>query len=247
MAQSERARESTEWPLPAIEALGDSAWLLRFGSTLDAALNARVHECAAWLVSRVPPGEFECVPAFASLALHFDPERDPASVRALIERVLAERGGAGMGAPGQTGASPRTITIPCCYGGEFGPDLDDLARHAGLSADEVVRRHAGTTYQVAMLGFQPGFPYLLGLDPGLAMPRLSTPRAKVPAGSVAIGASQCGIYPRASPGGWRLIGRTPATLFDARRGEPALLRPGDHVRFRVVAPDDFARAEVEHA
>lgn len=123
---------------------------------------------------------------------------------------------------------PRTFEIPVRYDGE---DLEEVARLAGLSRDAVVRLHAGAAYSVRFLGFQPGFPYLDGLPPELDLPRLERPRVRVPAGSVAIAAGRCGIYPRESPGGWRLIGTTPAVLFDAAKDPPALLSPGDRVRF----------------
>ena len=128
-----------------------------------------------------------------------------------------------------------------CYGGEYGPDLEAVAVHAGLSPDAVVARHAAGDYSVAMLGFAPGFPYLLGLDPALHAPRRTDPRTRVPAGSVAIGGAQTGIYPRELPGGWNLIGRTPLPLFDPRREPPALLAAGDRVRFRAIDVDGFAR------
>ena len=141
-------------------------------------------------------------------------------------------------------AAPRdaeAIEIPVCYGGEFGPDLDAVATHCGLEPAEVSARHAAGDYRVAMLGFMPGFAYLLGLDESLHMPRRASPRTRVPAGSVAIGGAQTGIYPRELPGGWQLIGRTPLTLFDPSQAEPALLRPGQRVRFRAIDAAAFAR------
>lgn len=117
------------------------------------------------------------------------------------------------------------------FGGDDGPDLAVVAEAAGLSEADAITRFCAPVYQVAMLGFAPGFPYLLGLDPVLAMPRLETPRTRVPAGSVAIGGAQAGIYPREGPGGWRLLGRTPVGLFDHEREPPALLAPGGTVRF----------------
>ena len=126
---------------------------------------------------------------------------------------------------------PRRLEIPVKYGGECGPDLEDVARHTGLSPAEVVRLHASAEYLVYFLGFSPGFPYLGGLPPQLATPRLSAPRKKVSAGSVAIGGSQTGIYSVDTPGGWRIIGRTSVCLFDAGANPPALLRAGDYIRF----------------
>src|SRR5205085_6074087 len=121
----------------------------------------------------------------------------------------------------------------------YGPDLDQVARQHGLSADDVVRLHTGATYRVYMLGFAPGFAYLGGLPEALATPRRAEPRTVVPAGSVGIGGSQTGIYPLASPGGWQLIGRTPVRLFDAGHQPPTLLAVGDVVKFQPIAPNEF--------
>ena len=137
-------------------------------------------------------------------------------------------------------ASPPLVEIPVCYGGEYGPDLLDVAHLSGLDAAQVGARHAAVEYRVAMLGFAPGFPYLLGLDPSLHAPRRATPRTRVPAGSVAIGGAQTGMYPCELPGGWQLIGRTPLALFDAQRDPPCLLAPGDRVRFCAIDASRFA-------
>jgi len=125
----------------------------------------------------------------------------------------------------------RNIDIPVVYGIAAGPDLGEVARHAGLTEKQVVELHASVDYVVWFLGFQPGFPYLGGLPEQLATPRRDEPRLLVPAGSVGIGGAQTGIYPLATPGGWQLIGHTPLPLFDPHRDEPVLLRPGDTVRF----------------
>jgi KipI family sensor histidine kinase inhibitor len=127
--------------------------------------------------------------------------------------------------------TPRTHVIPARYDG---PDIDVVAQHTGLTADEVVRRHAAATYTVAFLGFQPGFPYLAGLDPALSTPRRETPRKRVAAGAVGIAGDVTGIYPRPSPGGWQLIAHTDVTFFDASTEPPALLAPGDTVQFQVA-------------
>ena len=181
------------------------------------------------------------MPAYASLAVHFDPSRNaPVEARRIIDGAL--RGWPPRAAL-ERGAGTRLVTIPCRYGGADGPDLEELARHAGLESDEVVRRHVACTFQVAMLGFQPGFPYLLGLDPALAMTRLASRRPRVPAGSVGIGGAQAGVYPDAGPGGWRLVGRTPLRLFDAQRDPPSLLAPGDRVRFVPIDGRRFSASE----
>lgn len=135
----------------------------------------------------------------------------------------------------------RTVEIPTCYGGEYGPDLDDVSKHCKLSNEVVIRIHSSTEYMVYFLGFSPGFPYLGGMPPQISVPRLAVPRTKVPAGSVAIGGNQTGIYPISSPGGWRIVGRTPIKLFDPRKDAPTLLHIGDRVRFVPIKETDFQR------
>lgn len=219
------------------EALAEDALLLRFGETIDPATNARVHDAARRLQARWP--DIECVPAYASLLLRFDPAQwagtDGGSphqrLRDAVRLLLA-----GMPASNDHG---REVVVPVLYGGEFGPDLPGVARHVGLPEQEVITRHVAATYRVAMLGFAPGFPYLLGLDPALAMPRRADPRLSVAAGSVAIGGLQTGIYPQALPGGWQLIGRTPLSLFDPQAVSPSLLQPGDRVSFRAIDRHEY--------
>jgi KipI family sensor histidine kinase inhibitor len=229
---------STTMSAPSIEPLGDQALLLRWGGRADVAVNRRVHAFVASLRAASPPWLVDCVPAYASAAIFFDsatlPDKDPmAVVSEFLSPILA--------APElqSEAAASRLVEIPVCYGGEHGPDLDDVAGACGLSAAQIVEKHSQTEYLVAMLGFSPGFPYLLGLAPELAVPRLSTPRLRVPAGSVGIGGTQTGVYPNEGPGGWRLIGRTPQSMFDARRDPPAQVLPGDRVRFVAIDAAQF--------
>jgi KipI family sensor histidine kinase inhibitor len=135
------------------------------------------------------------------------------------------------------------IEVPTVYGGEFGPDLAFVASHSRLSEAEVVQIHSGTDYLVYMMGFSPGFPYLGGMSPRIATPRLKTPRTAIPAGSVGIAQEQTGVYPVESPGGWQLIGRTPARLFDAGRQPPVLVEAGDSIRFVPIVPRQFTEIE----
>ncbi len=228
---------------PHVVQLSDTALLLRVGDRIDAALNAQVHALATRLREALPAGIEDLVPGYASLAVFLDSRAvaegllHPRDVSGWLEWNLAQLDTA-VAAP-----APRTVEIPVCYGGTHGPDLDPLAAELGLSAAEVIERHGAGDYRVALLGFAPGFPYLLGLDPALAAPRLATPRARVPAGSVGIGGAQTGIYPREGPGGWRLIGRTPLRLFDPRRDPPALIAPGDALRFVPIESARFAELD----
>src|SRR5687768_7859561 len=220
-----------------LEEIADCAWLLRFGGAITRATNERVHATARALRNAALPGVVDVVPAYSSLAVVFD-EPSVENRDALAEQIyeLALASGSGRLLP------RRLVVLPVAYGGEHGPDLEELARRVALSPDEVVRRHTAVDYIVGMLGFLPGFPYLLGLDPSLHLPRRDTPRTRVPAGSVGIGGPQTGVYPIPSPGGWHLLGRTNATLFDASRDPPALLEPGDTLRFRAVDARELARA-----
>jgi KipI family sensor histidine kinase inhibitor len=208
---------------PKLGAMGDAAILVELGDALDAALNARVHA----LARRVETlrGVTAVVPGYATLLVEYDPAQ--CEYDALCHEIQNALHIGGAAAVNHT----RVIEIPVQYGGEYGPDLEFVARHNGITPEEVVNVHARTTYQVFMLGFAPGFPYLGVVDEKIAAPRLETPRKRVPAGSVGIAGRQTGIYPRESPGGWRLIGRTDVQLFDPTREEPTLLRAGDHVRF----------------
>jgi len=231
-----------------IEWLGDRALLLRLGSGIDATLNARTHVAAHALRAANLPGVVDIVPAYASLAVHYDPlvwhdiESELLPGERLAERVLALIDSIDLvGKRDAAESKQRIVEIPVCYGGDGGPDLADVARLAKLDEREVIARHSAGSYRVAMLGFAPGFPYLLGLNRSLHAPRRANPRTRVPAGSVAIGGAQTGIYPRELPGGWQIIGRTPLALFDAARDPPALLAPGQHVRFRAIDADEFAR------
>lgn len=213
-----------------LEALGDAAVLVRFGEVLDAGVNGWVHELAGALRARQVAGVVDLVPAYAALAVHFD--APGSACMAAAETIRRAWTSCAAAAPVDAG---RSVEVPVRYGGDEGPDLDAVAQHTGLSPHDVVRRHAAAEYRVAMIGFSPGFPYLLGLDRALATPRLAQPRARLAAGSVAIGGTQTGIYPHAGPGGWRVIGRTPLRLFDATREPASLLQPGDRVRFVDVS------------
>ena len=214
----------------AIEPLGEDALLLRLDRRIDPAVNARVHALAQRLQDARLPWLRELVPAYASLALCLDPGM-PLDAAADAVRALLDGDG-----PAQTGpaAPAATLEIPVCHAPAFAPDLDALAARAGLDRAGAIALHCAGEYRVAMTGFAPGFPYLLGLDPRLATPRLATPRPRVAAGSVAIGGAQTGIYPREGPGGWHLVGRTPAALFDPAREPPCLLAPGATVRFVAI-------------
>ena len=183
---------------------------------------AAVHALAAGLRGATPDGVVDVVPGYRTVLVTVrSPEHLPA-VRALLPDL-----------PRRTtaGSTGRRVELPVVYDGD---DLDEVGRLTGLSRAEVVARHTGRDHVVAFLGFAPGFPYLVGLDPALHVPRRETPRTRVPAGAVGLAGDQTGVYPQPTPGGWQLIGRTDAVLFDPTREPPALLAPGDRLRFVAV-------------
>lgn len=211
----------------------DSSLLILVGNEISFEHHIIVRRLVTALSSVTHPAIRNIHPAYASVLVAFDPllcEAD--EVRRHIESALLASESVSL-------PRERTIEIPVAYGGEFGPDLEAVAKHNNLATDEVVRIHSGAEYRVFFLGFSPGFPYLGGMPSTIATPRLATPRTAVPAGSVAIGGNQTGIYPVQSPGGWRIIGRTPARLFDPTQHPPTLLHMGDIVRFRPIGPDEF--------
>lgn len=220
---------------PKLVPCGDQAALVYLGDGVDPDLNQRVHQLARSLRRKEHPGIRDLVPGYNSLLIEYDPLRLRwTELQRLVRESRADAGAEGL--PG------KTVEIPVLYGGEAGPDLPAVAAHTGLSPDEVVRRHADGEYRVYTIGFSPGFAYLGGMDPALSTPRLSDPRKRVPAGSVGIGGEQTGVYPSETPGGWRIIGRTPLRLFDPFGEVPFPLEPGDRVRFVPVDPAGYEQA-----
>lgn len=220
---------------PRIRLFGEGALLVELGPLPDLALNRRVHALAADLEANAPAELHALVPGYSSLLIEVDPlSTDLDWLAEQIHKRLSRV------AEGPVAAS-RVRTIPMVFGGEYGPDLDHVARETGLPADAVVERLLSAALSVYMLGFAPGHPYLGDLPPGLAVPRLTTPRERVPAGSVAIVGRQMVIYTHETPGGWRLVGRTPRRLFDVQRHPPTYLAPGDVVRLEPIGAEEWER------
>lgn len=211
--------------VPRPHMLGDACVSVQLAETIDPIVNARCIALALSIERLALRGVRDVVPTYNAVTVHFDPlVADGASIGAAIGGLAGE-------VDGSPDAESRTIKIPVTYGGVFGPDLTAVARFADCSEAEVVRLHTQARYRVYMMGFLPGFAYMGSVDPRIAMPRLDTPRPRVAAGSVGIASVQTGIYPCDAPGGWRIIGRTSATLFDATQAEPFLLKAGDGVVF----------------
>jgi inhibitor of KinA len=218
---------------PSIAPLGDGGLLVTFGDRIDPDLNDRAHALAAAVerLRSVDRRFGRAVPAYASVLVPFDPLAvDPEEARLVVASLLDEQPRAAA-----TRESGRLVEIPVRYGGDDGPDLAEVAALNRLRPEDVVELHAGTEYRVYFLGFAPGFAYMGPVAARIATPRLDAPRQRVAAGSVGIAGEQTGIYPFDLPGGWRIIGRTEVAMWDLGRDVPALVRPGDRVRF-IPAP-----------
>jgi inhibitor of KinA len=230
--------------------LGDTALQIQVGEAIDEPTHRRVQSAWRALAAAPLPGVIELVPAYTTVTVFYDPARvvqegAPAdSVADWLTDRLRER----LKHPPKTEKyKGRTVEIPVCYGGEFGPDLARVAAQARLTPEEAVKRHRKADYLVHLIGFAPGFPYLGGLPKELETPRHSRPRMVVPPGSVAIGGSQSGIYPLSTPGGWNLIGRTPRPIFRPAEDPPVLLRAGDRVKFVEITAAEFSAWREPHA
>ena len=237
-------------PSARFQPASDQSLLVYFGHEMTAQAGERVLKLLHLLQSEPLPHVRNLHPAYASLLIKFNPlKTSHADLEAALQGRLDRLDTVQLPPPG-------SIEIPVCYGGDFGPDLAALAASHNLTPEQVIQAHASASYRVCFLGFVPGFAYLAGLPDALATPRLPAPRRQIPAGSVGIAGQQTGVYPFATPGGWRIIGRTPLQLFIAERGarvravlaarpeRMSLLAIGDRVRFVPISRDQFAGMEV---
>ena len=222
-----------ELEIVRVAAAGDSALLIEFQQTIDSRINARAIALAEKLRRRCGTAVRDAVVGYATLTVYFDPlvvdgawmEAEARDAAAVMDDIQVAGGS--------------EIDVPVCYGGEFGPDIADVAAFGGCSEQEVIALHVATPYRVYMVGFVPGFAYMAAVDQRIAAPRRAAPRAAVPCGAVAIAGGQTGIYPAVTPGGWNIIGRTPLKPYDPERRTPFLLQPGDTVKFRSVSRDEY--------
>ena len=220
---------------------GDRGLLVEYGDVIDPEVNNKVRSMALVMEDNPPEGVTEIIPTYRSLLIIYNPsiahpdklQKTLAALEARLDEIKIP--------------PPRTVEIPVCYGGEFGPDIDTVADTHNLTVAQVIDLHCEPEYLIYMVGFTPGFPFLGGLSEKLHTPRLETPRTLVPEGSVGIANNQTGIYPVASPGGWQLIGRTPVKLFAPRRQNPFLYQAGDRIKFNPVSVEEYTRLADEEA
>ncbi|MFB4166049.1 5-oxoprolinase subunit PxpB [Alteribacillus sp. JSM 102045] len=216
-----------------IEAMGDSALRVEFGTSISKETNQKIRAFTWLLENNKLKGISECVPSYTAVTLHYDPARIAYSSLKDYVTYWCEKAG-------ETDIPPAKVyEIPVCYGGEFGPDLEKVAEHNGVKREEVIELHTENEYLIYMLGFTPGFPYLGGMNDKLATPRLATPRSLVKAGSVGIAGTQTGVYSLDSPGGWNIIGRTPVQLFNTDKNSPVLLEAGNYIQFDPITETQY--------
>lgn len=231
-----------------IKPLGDSALMVQLGDGIDPLIHKKVKNLSALLYEYPFEGFIESVPAYNNVTVHYNPytvylsqigaegitafQKVSAFINDLVQRI-----------GGTQSVEERTIVIPVCYGGEFGPDLEYVAAYHALSTDEVVQIHTENDYLVYMLGFAPGFPFMGGMNEAIATPRKETPRLSIAPGSVGIAGKQTGVYPLETPGGWQIIGRTPKKLFLPGHTPPTLLQSGDKIRFVPISFEEYLTIE----
>lgn len=219
-----------------IVAAGDAALVLELPARIDPEINGQLVGLAELIRARCGSAVTDAVVGYCTLTVYFDPMRvDPRWLEGEIRALAAD-------ADSMPPIDGSRVDVPVCYGGELGPDLEDVAARIGCSPDEVIALHAAREYRVYVVGFVPGFAYMGTVDDRLALPRRASPRKKVPAGSVAIAAGQTGIYPMETPGGWHILGRTSVRPFDPNRANPVLFKPGDRVRFIPIPREDYDRS-----
>ena len=218
---------------PRILPTGDRALSVELGNEIDEKINARLMSLIRMLEDEKIKGIEEYVPSFRAVLIHYNPailsyEKISGIISKALDKPVVEMS-----------HHKRIVKVPVCYDKEFGPDIEDVAEHAGITVPEVIKIHTSTPYLVYMLGFQPGFPYLGGLDERIHTPRLETPRIRLEAGSVGIGGAQTGLYPMESPGGWRIIGVTPVRCYNPDKEKPIPYMAGDHIKFESISKDEF--------
>ncbi|WP_173915549.1 5-oxoprolinase subunit PxpB [Halobacillus sp. Marseille-Q1614] len=225
-----------------ITPLGDQAVVVTLSETINDDAQKKVRFLTQTLEESAPEWVVEYIPAFTTVTIFYNPlyfknssfpyEQAKAYMEELLSTVTEKET-----------EEPRTIEIPVCYGGDFGPDLEFVAKHNGLSPEEVIDIHQSGEYIVYMIGFAPGFPFIGGMSEKIAAPRRESPRLTIPERSVGIAGNQTGVYPIETPGGWQLIGRTPVKLFTPEEETPSLLKAGDRIRFKVIEQEEYENWE----
>ncbi|NSB14624.1 5-oxoprolinase subunit PxpB [Clostridium beijerinckii] len=226
-----------------ISQISETAALVEFGRKISEDINKKVRTFCAYLDEKPFYGMVEYVPAFTSVSVIYNPldmdsEAPYEVVKAILDNIISKL-------DFSLGDEEHIVEIPVCYGGEFGQDIEQVAKINNITVDEVIKIHSEGKYLVYMIGFAPGFPYLGGMSEKIAAPRRESPRIAIPAGSVGIAGMQTGVYPIETPGGWQLIGKTPLKLFDLKRNSKSLLKAGDIAKFYPISYEEYVQLKEE--
>ncbi|MFC3884620.1 5-oxoprolinase subunit PxpB [Bacillus songklensis] len=222
--------------------LGDQAVIVEFGKNVTEEIQQNIQSFCTYLMDHPIEGMIEFVPAFTNVTIFYDPWKVSEQGKKQPYETFSKRVSDRLNSLDfHQNIKRRIVDIPVCYGEDFGPDLEFVAKHNGMAEEDVIRIHSNGKYLVYMIGFAPGFPYLGGMSEKIAAPRKASPRKAIPAGSVGIAGAQTGIYPFETPGGWQLIGRTPLSLFQPDSTPPTLLQTGDIIRFAPISRAEFDR------
>ncbi|MFC0272730.1 5-oxoprolinase subunit PxpB [Metabacillus herbersteinensis] len=226
-----------------IQPLGDHAVIIRIGNEINESIHKKIRTIHTHLEQASIDWIIECVPSFTTVTVYYDLLKTATHLQIPYKFVTEQLHLLLADIKDANATETRLVELPVCYGGEFGPDLEIVAKHNSLTIEKVIDLHSERDYLVYMIGFAPGFPYIGGLNEKIATPRKDSPRLQIPVGSVAIGGKQTGVYPIQSPGGWQIIGRTPVTLFQPRNENPSLLRAGDQIRFKPISLQEYVTWE----
>lgn len=213
---------------------GDSSLIIELGNEISPLINYNLKKITDYLDSLKHPAIKDLLPTYRSVIVYYDPLLISfEELKNIVEKNCK------IDDTNVDSMKKFIVEIPVLYGGEYGPDIENIANHNNLSIEEVIKIHTSGEYLVYMLGFTPGFPYLGGMDKRIATPRLKTPRTKIPGGSVGIAGEQTGVYPIESPGGWQLLGRTPLNFFDPNNEKPFLINAGEYIKFVQISESDY--------
>ncbi len=213
---------------------GDSALIVELGNEISPIINYKLKKITDYLDSLKHKAIKDLLPTYRSIIVYYDPMiLSFDELKNMVEQNCTADDDSILS------VQKEIIEVPVLYGGEYGPDIENIASHNNLSVEEVIKIHTSGEYLVYMLGFTPGFPYLGGMDKRIATPRLTTPRTKIPAGSVGIAGEQTGLYPIESPGGWQLLGRTPLNFFDPMKENPFIVTSGQYIKFTAISKKEY--------
>ncbi len=226
-----------------ISQISETSALIEFGKVISEEINKKVRTFCAYLDEYPFKGMIEYVPAFTSVSIIYNPldvnsESPYEVVKDILDKIISKLNFSSMD-------EENIVQIPVCYGGEFGQDIEHVAKINNITVDEVIKIHSQGKYLVYMIGFAPGFPYLGGMSEKISAPRRESPRTAIPAGSVGIAGMQTGVYPIETPGGWQLIGRTPLKMFDLNRNPKSLLKAGDVAKFYPISYEEYLKLKEE--